>query len=211
MFSVIFDMDGTLLDTQRICIPAWDYAGKKQGYENMGRFIPELCGMNQPAIEKFLNENFPNIDAKLLWEDSKEYIIKNLTVRFKDGAKELLDYLKNRGIKIGLATGTSRPSTLHHLNAVGAVDYFDASICGPEIENGKPAPDIFLKVAELLGVKPETCFVFEDSQNGIIAAHAAGMKAIGIPDIAHFSNETKSLMYCELKSLHEAIEIFDKM
>jgi HAD superfamily hydrolase (TIGR01509 family) len=211
MFSVIFDMDGTLLDTQRICIPAWDYAGKKQGYDDMGRFIPQLCGMNQPAIEKFLNDNFPKIDSALMWEDSKEYIIKNLTVRFKDGAKELLDYLKNRGVKIGLATGTSRASTLHHLNAVDATGYFDASVCGPEIENGKPAPDIFLKVAKLLGVEPEDCFVFEDSQNGIIGANRAGMKAIGVPDLAQFSNKTKSLMYCELKTLRDAIEIFEKL
>jgi beta-phosphoglucomutase-like phosphatase (HAD superfamily) len=91
------------------------------------------------------------------------------------------------------------------------LEYFDALVCGTEIENGKPAPDIFLKTAELMGADPKTCFVFEDSPNGIIAGHSAGMKAIGIPDVVTFSDDIKSLMYCELKDLSQAIEIFEKL
>lgn len=211
MFSVIFDMDGTLLDTQSICVPAWDYAGEKQGYKNVGRLMPSVCGMNLNGSNKLLSDHYPDIDIPRFREDSREYIVNNLTVRFKDGAKELLDYLKKRGVKIGLATGTSRPSVLHHLKEVSALEFFDAMVCGTEVENGKPAPDIFLKTAELMGVDPKTCFVFEDSENGIIAGSKAGMKCIGIPDIAHFSNEIKSLMYCELENMSQAIEIFEKM
>ena len=211
MFSVIFDMDGTLLDTQKICIPAWDYAGEKQGYQNVGHLMPLVCGMNLNGSNKVLTDNYPDIDIPRFRADSRQYITDNLEVRFMKGAKELLDYLKNRDIKIGLATGTSRPSVLHHLNEVDALPYFDALVCGTEIENGKPAPDIFLKTAELMGVDPDTCFVFEDSENGILAGHRAGMKCIGIPDIANFTDETKSLMYCELEDLGQAINIFDKL
>ena len=89
-------------------------------------------------------------------------------------------------------------------------EFFSATVCGTEIENGKPAPDIFLKTAELMGVNPKDCYVFEDSENGVRAAATAGMKAIGIADIKPFCDEVKELMYCELQSMHEAIELFEK-
>ena len=209
MFSVIFDMDGTLLDTQRICIPAWDYAGEKHGYKNMGQYVPQLCGVNANFSNNFLKENFPDLDAVQFKADAKEYIEKNLVVRFMPGAKELVDYLKGRGVKMALASGTSRPSVVHHLKEVNVLDAFDTLVCGTEVENGKPAPDIFLETARQLGVDPETCFVFEDSENGVRAAAAAGMKCIGIADIKPFCDEVKKLMYCELESMHEAIEIFE--
>lgn len=135
----------------------------------------------------------------------------NLVVRFKEGAKELLDYLKARDIKIALATGTSRPSAEHHLKEVGILEMFDVIVCGTEVENGKPAPDVFLKTAELLGADPADCFVFEDSENGINAGFAAGMKCIGIEDVAIFGEEAKKRMFCQLDNLAQAIEIFEKM
>lgn len=211
MFSVIFDMDGTLLDTQKICIPAWDYAGEKQGLSNAGSLMPLVCGMNINGSNAVLRKHFPEIDLEKFRADAREYITKNLEVRFKNGAKELLYYLKARGIKIGLATGTSRPSTEHHLKEVGIIDAFDAIVCGTEVENGKPAPDIFLETARKMGVNPQDCFVFEDSPNGIIAGNKAGMKCIGVADVVPFRDKIKSLMYCELQNIAQAIEIFEKL
>lgn len=210
MFSVIFDMDGTLLDTQRICIPAWEHAGSLQGIEGIGNHIPNVCGMNKIGSDKYLTDNFPSIDLEKFREDARIYLVENTVVKFMPGAKELLDFLKENNIKIGLATGTSRPSVMHHLNEVKATDYFDAIVCGTDIKNGKPAPDIFLKSARILGVAPESCYVFEDSPNGIIAGHAAGMKCIGVPDIVTFKEEIKKLMFKELSSLADAIPIFKK-
>lgn len=211
MFSVIFDMDGTLLDTQQICIPAWDYAGEKQGYQNAGRYIPDVCGTNENGWTKFLYDKFPDIDMARFKSDARDYIVKNLVVRFKPGARELLDYLKKKGVKIGLASGTSRPSVEHHLNVVGIPDIFDATVCGTEVENGKPAPDVFLKTAELMGAEPESCFVFEDSENGIRAAATAGMKPIGIADIKPFCKDVKDMMYCELDNMYQALDMFERI
>ena len=208
MFSVIFDMDGTPLDTQRICIPAWDYAGKLQGFEGVGESVTKVCGMNEAGWTRYLEEHFSGIDTNFFKREMRDYIIRNGVVKFKDGAEELLKFLKEKGIKIAIASGSSRESINHHLKAVSAEGYFDAIVGGRDIENGKPAPDIFLKAAELLGAKPQNCFVFEDSANGIRAGYAAGMKCIGVPDIAPFSEETKKLMFAELKTLSEAIDIF---
>lgn len=207
MFSVIFDMDGTLLDTQRICIPAWDYAGELQGFENMGSHIPAVCGMNQNGWMNYLKTNFDGLDADKFAADAREYIAKNGKVVFKKGAQELINFLKQNNVKIGIASGSSRNSIEHHLNEVGALDLFDSIVGGLDVENGKPAPDIFLLSAQKLGVSPETCFVLEDSNNGIKAGVNAGMKAIGIPDVVDFSQDVKEIMFAEVSDLSQVIEI----
>lgn len=211
MFSVIFDMDGTLLDTQRICIPAWEHAGRLQGFENLGEYVYNLCGMNEKGWTKYLIDHCPDIDVPTFKKDMREYIVKNGKITFKKGAKELLDFLKENNIKIAIASGSSKESIMHHLNEVGASHYFSAFVGGKDVENGKPAPDIFLKAAELIGAKPEDCFVFEDSPLGIIAGATIGMKCIGVPDITKFSDEIKQMEYAELDSLDKAIEIFTKL
>lgn len=207
MFNVIFDMDGTLLDTQRICIPAWEYAGRLQGIEGAGECIPFVCGMNYAGWSGYLLEHYPGIDVLSFAEAARDYIVKNLVVNFKKGGGELLEFLKQKGVKIGLASGSSRASVEHHLNEVGVLEYFDAIVAGPEVENGKPAPDIFLLTAEKMGVKPETCFVIEDSSNGIRAGFNAGMKCIGIPDVARFDEDAKAMLHRECENLLEVIDI----
>ncbi len=211
MFSVIFDMDGTLFDTQRIFIPAWNTVGEKYGIKNMGVHIPAVCGVNPKGSDDYLKNNFPELDVAAFKSEVKAYVEENMVVKFMPGAPELLEFLKENGIKTALATGTSRLSTEHHLNEVGLNNYFDATVCGNEIENGKPAPDIFLRAAELLSVKPSDCFVFEDSVNGIKAGYKAGMKCIGVPDIVTFTDDDRKMMFAEIKSLDKAIEIFEKI
>jgi HAD superfamily hydrolase (TIGR01509 family) len=205
----LFDMDGTLFDTQKPFIKAWNVCGEYQGFENMGKHIPEVCGMNEAGNIAYLNTHFPKLDYAKFRQDVRDYMLKNVSIHYKKGAKELLDYLKSRNIKIGLASGSTRGSIDHHLKAVGAENYFDVILGSEDIERGKPAPDIFLKAANLMGVKPEDCFVFEDSENGIKAGFNAGMKCIGVEDIVPFDTETKNLMYCELDDLSQAIEMFE--
>ncbi len=210
MFSVIFDMDGTLLDTQKICIPAWDYAGKNQGYKELGVHIENVCGMNFEGWSAYLLERYPELDIERFRSEVREYILNHQKIRFKPGAKELMDFLDSHNIKYGLASGSSRHSVEHHLREVGAFERFSAIACGSETKNGKPAPDVFLLTAERLGVEPESCFVFEDSKNGVLAGNAAGMKVFGIKDVAPFDEEAKKHMFMELDTLDSAIEILKK-
>lgn len=211
MFSVIFDMDGTLLDTQKICIPAWEYAGLNQGITGVGDAIYNVCGMNKAGWTNYLIENYPNLDTDKFNTEMRRYIIDNLEVKFMPGAKELLDFLRDNSVKIALASGSSKESIDHHLNEVSATEYFNTTVSGEEVTNCKPAPDIFLLAAKRLGADPKDCFVFEDSANGILAAHKAGMKCIGIPDIVDFNEDINRLLFRKLKSLDEAIEILSKL
>ncbi len=211
MFSVIFDMDGTLLDTQRICIPAWDFAGDNQGLENVGRHMPAVCGMNEEAWSSYLAERYPSIDLTTFKKDTKDYVIKNLKVKFMPGIERLLKFLKQNGIKIGLASGSSHEIINYYLNQLNSEDYFDVIVSGNDVEHSKPEPDIFLKTAELMGVNPSDCFVFEDSENGIRAGRAAGMKCVGIPDIVDFSDEVSGMLFFKLRYADEIIPTFSDL
>ncbi len=211
MFSVIFDMDGTLLDTQKICIPAWEWAGRNQGFEGLGKHIPDVCGMNRVSWTKYLEQRYPSLDTDRFNSEARQYVIDNLKIGFMPGAEELLKYLKQNGIKLALASGSSSESVNHHLSKLGAHSYFDAIVSGDEVKNSKPAPDIFLKTAKLLGVSPEECFVFEDSENGIKAGNSAGMKCIGVPDIVDFSAEINNMLFAKYTRIDEAIALFNKL
>lgn len=210
MISVIFDMDGTLLDTSRIWVTAWDEIGRKQNIEGMGCHIKNVCGMNEVGWLKYLSDNFPTLDVDKFYDDVHRYMVENLVVRYMPGAKDILDYLKTKGVKMALASGSSRKTVDHHLKEVGADGYFDATVCSEDVKNGKPAPDVFLLAAEKLGVDPKDCFVFEDAVNGIKAANAAGMRCIAIPDIVDYNEETQKLLYAKLNRIDEGIKILKR-
>ncbi|MBQ8600701.1 MAG: HAD-IA family hydrolase [Clostridia bacterium] len=209
-FYVIFDMDGTLLDTQRVHIPAWDHAGEQQGLSHVGMHIPYVCGMNEIGWGGYLLEHFPELDLTKFKKDAAKYVSAHRKVTFMPGALNLLEYLKKLGIPMAVASGSDTAEICSHMKELNVLHYFDAVVGGEQVQNGKPAPDIFLKAAELLGAEPADCFVFEDSANGVRAGHAAGMKCLGIPDIAYFDAEVKAMLSAELKNMNEAIPFLKK-
>lgn len=209
-FCVIFDMDGTLLDTQRIYVEAWDLAGSHQGLPNLGRHIAAVCGMNEIGWGNFLTERYPNLDLPTFKKEVVDFVTAHLKVTFMPGAREALEFLKQAGVPIAVASGTDTATVRSHMEKLNAAHYFDAFIGGEQVQNGKPAPDIFLKAADALGFEPKDCFVAEDSANGVRAGYAAGMKCIGIPDIAIFDEEVEKMLFAKLTSLNETIPLFEE-
>ena len=209
-FCVIFDMDGTLLDTQRIYMEGWNEAGARQGLSSLGDHIPYVCGMNDAGWKNYLKERFPTLDVERFHQEVAQYVRTHLKVQFMKGAEEALSFLKEKGIAVAVASGSNTDIVIRHMKALNASHYFNAFIGGDQVQNGKPAPDIFLMAAKSLGYPPEKCYVVEDSPNGIRAGFAAGMKCIGIPDVAVFDEEVCNMMIANLSDLYETIPLFEK-
>lgn len=207
MPGVIFDMDGTLLDTQRIHVDAWEDVGLRHGIKALGSHVPPCCGMHERAWKQYLREHFPTLDIETFHREVTEYIQQNLLIRFKPGAGELMAFLKEHHIPMAIASGSGRALIEHYFEHLGGLEDFAAVVGGDEVKNCKPAPDIFLLAANRLGLPPESCIVIEDSANGILAGHRAGMRCIGIPDIAPLDAESKQLLLAQLTDLSQVIPL----
>ena len=183
--AVIFDLDGTLVDSMWI----WhdidvEYLGKYD-IPIPDRLQADIEGMSFDEVAVYFKERFAIPDSleqiKESW-NSMAWDKYEREVRLKPGVKTFLDACKGRGIKLGIATSNSR-KLLDNISQVhGLHDYFTCTLTGCEITKGKPAPDIYLAVAEKLGVRPEHCLVFEDIIPGIMAGKNAGMKICAVED-----------------------------
>ncbi len=206
MLTVIFDMDGTLLDTQRIHNDSWDYAGGLQGYDGLNCHLAEVCGMNEAGWTRYLEERYPDLDLQRFKADCAEYVRDHMVPVLKPGAKELLDFLKEKGVPMAVASGTKISLVRSLIAQAGLAEYFSFLFGGEQVQRCKPAPDIYLMAAEALGAEPADCVVVEDAINGVRSAHAAGMRCIGVPDIAPLTG-VKDLLYDEVTSLDQIIDV----
>ena len=185
---VIFDMDGLMFDTERLYVRALEeYVGPKTGVAFPRENILKTLGMNHADFER----SFPTLfGTEISFADCYAMIAHWMRsemeangVPVKPGLYALLDALKASGTRIALATGTSRPIATVYLEMTDTLRYFDALVCGDQVTHGKPDPQIFLLACEALSGSPETTAVFEDSVNGLKAAHAGGFFSICVPDL----------------------------
>ena len=211
MKAVVFDMDGILFDTEKLGFAAWDYASKKMNIPPASELAYKTLGMNVTAVDKILKEHYGlDFDVEKFRSASHDYTydyFKKHGVPQKPCLKESLEILKKGGFKIALASSTSKKGVYRNLKDADIENYFDAVVCGDMIEKSKPEPDIYLKAANLLGESPKNCFAVEDSKNGILSAHSAGMKVIMIPDLWQGDNKTDRLLFARCKDLKEAAEL----
>lgn len=208
MKAVVFDMDGVLFDTEKLGFAAWDYASKKMNISPASELAFKTLGMNAAAVDEVLKERYgADFDIKKFRSLCRGYTydyFKMHGVPQKPYLKESLSRLEADGFKIALASSTGKEGVYRNLKDADIEYFFSAVICGDMIEKSKPAPDIYLKAAETLGVNPAECFAVEDSKNGIISAYSAGMKVIMIPDLWQGSPETDSLLFAKCENLRLA-------
>jgi HAD superfamily hydrolase (TIGR01509 family) len=206
---VIFDLDGLLIDSERIALEQFHHTAREFGIEIDQKVYLQCIGANAKKVDELLSNALSDQTEypafKAAWRRKYKSLIENQPIPLKPGAVELLIDLKARRQNLSLATSTETPQAIIKLTNAGIRKYFDAIIGGEQVSRSKPAPDIFLRAAEEFNVSSEKCLVLEDSENGVNAAIKAGMKVIQMPDLIEPSAALKQQGHIILESLKDVI------
>jgi HAD superfamily hydrolase (TIGR01509 family) len=208
--AVLFDMDGLLLDTEAVYIVALQAAARTLGREMPLDFCHSMIGVPGPAcnvmIQEFYGDGF-HIDAFRQHYSGNMRRLLESGIPLKPGVVELLDFLAGRGLPLAVATSAGRNTAEHHLGRAGLLDRFGAVATRDDVEHPKPHPGVYLEAARRLGVAPERCIAFEDSNIGLTAAHAAGAMAFMVPDILEPLPEIRAKCVDVMPDLHAALRL----
>ena len=212
--ALLFDMDGLLIDSERVVQRAWEAAGEEMGYSHLGSHIYHTLGMNRASRDRYFeemvdpqfpHEEFARRNGRVFYE-----IVEKEGIGVKTGARELLEYGKSHGYKLAVATSSRRGYAEKILTDAGIYQYFDGMISGDMVEHSKPDPEIYLKASALIGVEPEYCMALEDAPAGIRSAYAAGMIPVLIPDLLKPPEEVKKLAHRTYETLHQVIALLEQ-
>ena len=211
--GVFFDLDGTLMDSMWLWKTIDIEYLQKFDIEYKEGLQEEIAGksFHETAVlfKKLFNIEDSIEKMKSDWNDMALYKYEH-EVPLKKGAKQLLDLLKEKGIKVAIGTSNSVELTKAALKANGLENYFDICLTGSEIINGKPDPYIYLECAKRSGLNPKDCLVFEDIVSGIKAGKNAGMKVVAIDDDFSFYERKEKIKLADLiiKDFTEVINEF---
>jgi len=178
--GVVFDCDGTLVDSEPLSGEAWRRALAPYGYAVTDADLAACLGIPYLRTHAYLAERAQIPDPATLWPQLRRelFALIDAELRTFDDAVQALEELRARGVPVAVASSSVRERLDHTLASAGLA--FAVSIAGDEVEHGKPAPDMFLRAAERLGVAPARCVVVEDSPPGVAAGRAAGMPTLGV-------------------------------
>ena len=208
---VIFDMDGTMLDTERLSLAGLMEAARVMGHEMPRELFEEMIGHSAAYCRELVRTRYgDDFDLDKAHDIHTEYVdeyFKNHGVPIKPGLFELLDKLTAAGIKKCVATSTAKERATHKLTLAKLANYFETIVGGDEVLHSKPDPEIFLKAAGFCGVTPENCLVLEDSPAGTEGAIRAGMPVILIPDIAELPDDVRAKALRVCSDLFEVAEL----
>ena len=204
--AVIFDLDGVLIDSERV----WDEVRETLAQERGGRWHDraqaDMMGMSSPEWSRYMHDVIGLSESP---EDINHEVVRRMKARYSDhlplieGAVEAVRRLAS-SFRLGLASSSNRPLIDAVLTTAGLDSLFEATVSSEEVAHGKPEPDVFLEAARRLGIAPERCAAIEDSANGLRAAHAAGMRVIASPN-RRYPPPSEALALADLKvdSLNE--------
>lgn len=204
MKAIIFDMDGVIFDTERLYMDSWKKVGEKYGLENVEKMVFDCIGVTaertREIVLSYYGENFEydKVRGEVMQLVAKT--INSGKLGIKTGVFELLDFLKRHNIPAVIASSTKSDIVGRELEMMGLIDYFADITGGDEIQNSKPAPDIFLLAAKKLGFDKKDLIVIEDSFNGVRAAYSAGIRTFMVPDLLSPDDE-----------MHQKAEIFKSL
>ena len=213
--AVIFDMDGTLLDSERIVLKAWQYVIDKYSLPFDLSLPYRSIGLNYASMKNlFLSELGEDYPFDKYWGYAKQYLQnakRRTAYPVKAGFDELCTYLKANKIGMYVATSTYHASAAKELEHSGILGYFDGIIGGDEITRGKPDPEIFITAAEKTGFDKSECLIVEDSSNGLRAGIASGIRTVFIKDIVDVPSEITDKVFARCDDLSGVIGIITQI
>ncbi len=213
--AVIFDMDGLMLDTEKLLVKYWCEAANSLGFPMKRCHALALRSFSRkfaaPKLKEWFGEDcdyqqIRDLRVRLMNEYTDKYGLEK-----KKGLDELLDYLSKNGYRAAVATATDVSRAAKYLKQIGVYDKFEQIICGNMLENGKPCPDIYLYACEKLGLPPESCMALEDSPNGVKSASSAGCVTVMVPDLTPPEKEQTDVIYAAAESLDRVIDILERI
>ena len=208
--AIIFDMDGLMIDSERVTFECYQEILKGMNLTMDEEFYKTLLGKPLKGIyQRFYDVYGNDFPIEDVIKDVHALMAKRFEtegVPIKTGLKSLLEYLKENNYKTIVATSSNRDRVDTILSQAQITDYFDDSICGDEVTKGKPNPEVFLKSCQKLGVNVDEAIVLEDSEAGIQASYDAGIKVICIPDMKYPEKQYEEKTYKILKDLNDVTE-----
>ncbi len=214
ILGVIFDMDGLMLDTEKLLAKYWIQAAREAGFPMEMEHVLGIRSLAaifaKPKLQGIFGHNFNYEAIRARRRELTSAHLAAYGIEKKKGLDDLLAYLKQSGIKIAVATATDRERTNDYLGQAGIRDYFDAFICGDMVHRGKPDPEIYLTACHALGLSPADCMALEDSPNGIRSAHTAGCKAVMVPDLSQPEDDLLPLLHACVPDLHCVIDLIEE-
>lgn len=213
--AVIFDLDGLVLDTEKIAKDSWIKAGKDFGYSINESFYLQMIGRTLRDIEdiflQFYSSSFPfdQVRTRSYFYIDQQY--KQKSISTKPGLLNLLTFIKTNEIEKAIASSSSRAMINKKMKRAKITNSFNIIVSGEDVILGKPAPDIFIEASRILNIDPKNCVVLEDSPVGIMAAKRAQMVSIWVPDLVRLNFDEFMNADYTVTSLFEVPEILNSL
>lgn len=212
--AVVFDMDGLMFETEKLWLDATIKTNEVYGYDVPPELIISCMGLRKDKIDirmkEALGQDFDPVRYRELNKIFMKKDVEENGLKKKKGLIDLLDFLKTKNVKIAVASSSSMERIINRFKEANlSADYFDYIIGGDMVVEPKPSPQIYLNACKVLGIEPKYAIALEDSESGIKSAHAAGMKAILIPDLKPASKEVEALAYKKYDNLAEVKALFE--
>ncbi len=215
--AVIFDMDGVIFDSERLCIDCWKTVARKYSLPHIEETILKCIGTTSAVTERIILEDFSprfTLEDVRGFKDMASSIMREAIsegrLLVKPGVRQLLCYLRENDIPAAIASSTRSQTVICELSSADLLKYFSHVTGGEMAPRSKPAPDIFLKAAETLGEDITDCAVIEDSFNGIRAAKSSGALSIMVPDLLEPDEEIMQLADYIFPDLLCVLDFFNK-
>lgn len=213
--AVIFDMDGIIFDSERLVLDCWERLAEKYRLDGMHEAYLPCIGTNDARTKEIMMNYYgPDFDYDRFRQESSvifHEIVDKEGLPVKKGARELLEFLRENKIPVGLASSTRLAVVTAELRQAGLYDFFQAVTGGDQLERSKPEPDIYLMACGKLGVRPEDTYAVEDSYNGIRSASSAGMKPVMVPDLLPPTEEMRQKSVIVLEDLLQVRDWFQNL